>query len=356
MLKINQNVTTYPELNFEPNPDFGTVQVPILLQGKLTKQQELSSVDISELQNLDLNPFTATLHYGQSIFEGLKAYRVKDRIGIFRLQDAAARFKRSAEIMNMAAVKEENFIQSVSEYVRTCKNYIPYLDKHSLYLRPLLFAEDHKIKVNSSNAYRFLVMSSIVGDYFAATKNSAAKVLVNKNFVRAFKGGTGEAKTAANYALSLPSVNFAISKGYHQVLYLDAETRSNFEELGGMNFFWVKNGALYTPKLDGQILHGITRKTILEIAKLLNLPAYEQKLPLAELIQGHKDGSISEVFACGTAATVVPIGDIGFVDDNGEITNYDFSPGPIAKQLREYLYETHKGNTELSDKYITYID
>lgn len=199
-------------------------------------------------------------------------------------------------------------------------------------------------------------MSSIVGDYFAATKNSATKVVVSPNFVRAFKGGTGEAKTAANYALSLPSVNFAISKGYHQVLYLDAETRSHFEELGGMNFFWVKNGELYTPELDGQILHGITRKTVLEMAQMMGIKTHETKLPLRELIAGHKDGSITEVFACGTAATIVPIGDIGLVDQNNNIDPLVFEPGPVAKQLREYLYETHKGNTELSDKYITFVD
>jgi len=354
MTTYNIDIKNHTNLDYEPNPSFGTVQVPVMLWAEISKDKPIGEIHITDLKDVPLNPFTATLHYGQSIFEGLKAYQLEDNIGIFRLKDAAKRFHTSAQIMSMAPIPTEIFEEAVTKYVEKCQEYIPGLDKHSLYLRPLLFAKDQKIKVASSNSYIFMVMSSIVGDYFASA-DIETKVLVSKNFIRAFKGGTGEAKTAANYALSLPSVNFANKHGYQQVLYLDAEKRSEIEELGGMNFFWVKNNELYTPILNGQILHGITRKTIIEIAQMMGMVVHEATMTLAELQTGHADGSITETFACGTAATIVPIDEIGVLKDDESIEPLKFSPGPVAKKLRDYLYDTHRGHTELSKKYLSLV-
>lgn len=354
MLNFEVNAPTSEKLDYQSNPDFGTVQVPVLLWCEMTKDSLPTEIKIQKLEDFPINPFSATLHYGQSIFEGLKAYKNDDEVGIFRLKDSAKRFQNSSEIMSMAPIPEEFFSECVKKYVEVCKDYIPTEDKHALYLRPLMFANDQKIKVASSQSYIFMVMSSIVGDYFAAG-NPQTKVLVHEHFVRAFKGGTGEAKTAANYALSLPAVNLARKHGYQQVLYLDAVNKTNFEELGGMNFFWVKDGALCTPKLNGNILHGITRKTVMEIAQILGIKVFEKDMTLAELQTGHADKSISEVFACGTAATIVPLDVIGLMDNNQNITDYNFEKGPIAQKIRDYLYSTHQNKTELSKKYLEII-
>lgn len=351
MINFKNNSNTDIKLDYNQNPSFGTVQVPVLLWCEITKNNVPTDVHIQKLEDFPLNPFAATLHYGQSIFEGLKAYKNNDEVGIFRLADSAKRFEKSAQIMSMANIPAEFFESCVSEYVKVCHNYVPAEEKHALYLRPLMFANDQKIKVASSESYIFMVMSSIVGDYFA-TANDQTKVLVHEHFVRAFKGGTGEAKTAANYALSLPAVNIAQKHGYQQVLYLDAINKKNFEELGGMNFFWVKDNELYTPILNGNILHGITRKTVIEIAQTLGIKVHETDMTLAQLQAGHADKSISEVFACGTAATIVSIDVIGLMDNDQKITDYQFEKGPVAQKLRDYLYATHQNKTELSKKYL----
>ncbi|MBD64979.1 MAG: branched-chain-amino-acid transaminase [Halobacteriovoraceae bacterium] len=353
-MKFNKTVE-HSDFTCEPNPGFGEVQVPVLLWCKVTKDNPVpDEVHLGNLSNYPINPFSATLHYGQSIFEGLKAYKLDNNTGIFRLKDAAERFHRSGKIMSMVQLPPEVFETCVSEYVKECSKYIPDYPLHSLYLRPLMFANDEKIKVASSKSYIFMVMSSIVGDYFASG-DKKTKVLVGKHFTRAFEGGTGEAKTAANYALSLTAVNQAQDLGYQQVLYLDNKTKTNFEELGGMNFFWVQNGEIYTPELSGQILHGITRKTIIEIAKLKGLKVHETQLSLEALINGHKDGSITEVFAVGTAATLVPLDVIGVLDQDGKIEDYKFEAGPVGEMLKQYLIDTHNDKTELSKKYLTKV-
>lgn len=354
-MQYNKTVRHPQDFKCEPNPEFGELQVPVLLWCEVSKDNPTPKVvNIGNLDDYPLNPFTATLHYGQSIFEGLKAYKLSNNTGIFRLSDAAKRFKNSAKIMSMVEFPEEVFESCLQEYVKECAKYIPDYELHSLYLRPVLFASDQKIKVASSQKYIFMVMSSIVGDYFA-TKTGKTKVLVSKHFTRAFEGGTGEAKTAANYALSLSAVNHAQTLGYQQVLYLDNKTKTYFEELGGMNFFWVQNGEIFTPKLNGQILHGITRKTLIEIAKLQGYKVHEIDLSLDTLIQGHKDGSITEVFAVGTAATLVPLDVIGLMHPDNSIEDLEFSAGKIGKELKDYLLATHRGETELSSKFLTKV-
>ncbi len=319
------------------------------LSHKNISPQEIEIVSQTEFS---ISSFSSVLHYGQSIFEGLKAYRIdEDKVGVFRLNDHAKRFKRSAEIMGMPAMDEELFINCVLKYVASIKHLVPREEGHSLYLRPLMFANDEKIKVSSAEDYRFVIMSSIVGNYFSSGK-VGSKVLVGKDFIRAFPHGTGEAKTAANYALSLPALKYAHSLGFEQVLYLDAHRKTHIEELGGMNFFMLKENKLITPALGGTILSGITRQTLIEIASEFDLEVEDRDVTLEEVLNSE---GVS-LFASGTAATVVPIIELGHLDTvGGEVKSIHYKIDPMIEKLRNYLESCHHNKTPLSEKYHTIL-
>ena len=349
---IDPNVIS--EFSYPLNPPFGTVAVPVVLWFDVSKSNPTpKKIHIETLKELSVSPFCSTLHYGQSIFEGLKAYHLKNNdVGIFRLDRHASRFSKSAEIMGMCSFSPELFIDSLLAYVKQCKDFVPKEKNHALYLRPLLFANDPVIKVHASESYRFMIMSSIVGDYFASGKKES-RVLINKGFVRAFPGGTGEAKTSANYALSLRALEHAYSHGYDQVLYLDAITKTTIEELGGMNFFICRENEIATPKLNGQILKGVTRESILEISRELGIQSFEEKITLDSLITGQIDGSIQEVFASGTAAVVRDLAEIGVQETiSSEIQPYRFPQSETSQKLRAFLTATQWGETDLSQKWL----
>jgi len=357
MKNLINKIEKLSPLIYDKNPPFGKVQVPILLSANLSKDNPIpESTIIDYFKPITLDPFSSVLHYGQSIFEGLKAYRLKNgTYGIFRGDLHAARFVKSAKMMSMSNLSVEYVLESLKAFTEAANSYIPELEGHSLYLRPMMMGIDPIIKVKSSDTYKFMIMASIVGNYFQTGSGAIkrSKVLVGPHFVRAFPGGTGEAKTASNYAQSLFALDQAMKLGYEQVLYLDATTKTKFEELGGMNFFWVKNGALYTPKLNGQILHGVTRTSIIEIAKHLGIKVFEEDLYLKDLIQGTKDGSIEEAFATGTAATVSPLGEIGVMNhEDNNITKCEFVSSAVGEKLKNFLESTHRGETEFSHKWL----
>ena len=215
-----------------------------------------------------------------------------------------------------------------------------------------MFANDSLIKVCSGTHFKFAIMASVVGPYFFFFF-LGSKILVNKHFVRAFPYGTGEAKTAANYALSLPALHYAQKNGFEQVLYLDAQTKKNIDELGGMNFFMLKDNKLVTPMLNGTILSGITRNTIVDIASYLGIPCEERILTLDEILNSKEDVSL---FASGTAATIAPIVEIGVQEDfEGEIKRYQFEKNETVEKLRKQLVQCQLGNSSLSKKWVTYI-
>ncbi len=345
-------IDTSSEVKFQypENPSFGSANLPIIAWSDLGDEKE---IHISNTDSLPFSPFFSALHYGQSIFEGMKAYYLNEsEVGVFRSDLHSKRFIRSAQIMSMDVINEDFFNQALKAYVKKIKKYVPTLEGHSLYLRPLLFAQDTVIKVRSSKKFKFIIMSSIVGNYFS--KNSQGqKILVNKKFTRAFQNGCGEAKTSANYALSIPALEYAYSKGFDQVMYLDALEKSQIEELGGMNFFYVENGIIKTPKLEGTILHGITRRSILELAPSLGLEVQEENLTLDGLIKKSKNGSISEIFATGTAASIAPLAEIGIEDSkSSDIQRIKFDKHPIAMKLRTYLENTHRDKTKHSKKWL----
>ena len=338
-----------PPVKFEPNPPFGSVFAPHVLKMEL-KLDGTNNYDavIKPFESDSFLPSTAALHYGQSIFEGMKAYRQKDGgVGVFRADLHAARFRKSSQRMVMAEVPEDIFLNCIKEYVSFVADNVPSLDGHSLYLRPLLFAADTKVKVTPSQNYLFYIMSTIAGSYFGGGgKVRPARVMVCREFVRAYPGGLGETKTAANYAASIWPQRIAAKKDCDQVLFLDAVHHDFIDELGGMNFFVIRGNELITPELNGSILHGITRRSILEIASSLDLKPVEKKLSFTQVKKEIESGQITEVFACGTAAVISPIGELVFqekVNSESEIIKLKGEP-KVSLQLLDVLSKIQRGD------------
>jgi branched-chain amino acid aminotransferase len=342
---------------YDLSTGFGSVHVPLMLSCDVSMDRPTPEVvTIAPTTDLVLDPFCAGIHYGQSIFEGLKAYKTsKGESVVYRGEAHMQRFIRSAKIMQMAPLTLDFLNECLEKYIDCMKEYIPTEPGHALYLRPIMFANDAVMKVQSSQNYKFLIMGSIVGDYFANKADKRTKVMVSDKYVRALPGGTGEAKTAANYAQSLPALKFANSLGYQQVIYVDSATKKNIEELGGMNFFWVEQGTLCTPPLNGQILHGITRDSILEIANLFGINTQEKEITVDDLIAKTKSGTISEVFASGTAAVMTGLNEIGICKDDKIVDSLEFSDFPIMDRIKEHLLATQRGETDLSKKYLKYL-
>ncbi|MCB9061562.1 MAG: branched-chain amino acid aminotransferase [Halobacteriovoraceae bacterium] len=342
------------EFKYPENPSFGAVHVPVCLWFDIGfKESSPEEINLTSQTDFLMSCFTSALHYGQSIFEGLKAYYTQDgRIGIFRPDAHAKRLKKSAKIMGMPEINEDVIEDCIVKFVETCKDIVPREKGHSLYIRPIMYANDPLIKVGIGEKYRFAIMGSIVGPYFKSGI-SGTKIFCNKDFVRAFPKGTGEAKTSANYALSLPGLKHAQKLGFEQVLYLDAMTKKNIEELGGMNFFMIKENKIITPPLSGTILSGITRDSILKIAQYLNIEFEERVIPLIEILQ---NASTINLFASGTAATIAPISKLGVETGiTGEVDTYSFNSGSIIDKLYQTLIDCQLNRNPLSENWIRFI-
>ena len=339
----------HPKVEYTPNPKFGTVFTPHMLHMKISADNSSEmTAEIVPYASEMFSPGTLVFHYGQSIFEGMKAFRqAKGGVAVFRPDLHAKRFAKSAERMAMPPMSEKIFLDCIREYVAFEQDNVPNEPDHSLYLRPLMIARDQMVKVSRSKTYTFYILGLIAGSYFRGGEVKGAKVLVNRHFVRAFPGGLGEAKTAANYAASLWPQNHAEKFGCDQVLYLDAIKHDLVDELGGMNFFMVRGGSLVTPVLNGAILNGVTRRSILDIASQLKLEAREEKISFTELKEGIQSGAITETFACGTAAVVSPIGELLYQEglqsepQSIKLPN-DF---PVAKQVGDLLKSIQRGVT-----------
>lgn len=347
MLEIKK-CSKRPPVQYGPHPKFGTTFAPHMLKMSLTLGgQSKYQAEILPYQAEPMLPGTSVLHYGQSIFEGMKAFKQADgSIGIFRPDLHAKRFKASAHRMVMAEMPEEIFVQTLKEYVDFERESVPGEKDHALYLRPVLLATDNQIKMGASKNYSYYVMSTVVGNYFGAEgAMKPARVLVNRQFVRAYPGGMGEAKTASNYAAGVLPGKIATSKECDQVLYLDAVHHDFIDELGGMNFFAIQRNKLVTPELNGCILRGVTRQSLLEIAPRLGLEPVEKKMSFTELIKSIESGETTEMFACGTAAVVQPIGEFLFTE-TVEGTPRSIKPAgapKVALQLLDMLTKIQRG-------------
>ncbi|MBA3367071.1 MAG: branched-chain amino acid aminotransferase [Geodermatophilaceae bacterium] len=294
---------------------------------------------------LQLHPSTAVLHYSQTIFEGLKAFNLDDGgLAVFRPDANAARFQRSAARLAMPSLPEDAFVAGVEALVSIDRAWVPSGGDRSLYLRPFMFATEAFLGVRPAHEYLCLFIASPSGAYFPQGVKPVT-VWLSEDFVRAAPGGTGAAKTGGNYAASLLAQEQAAAQGCDQVVWLDAVERSAVEEMGGMNLFFVFQDGdkveLATPELTGTLLAGITRESVITLAGEHGYGVSERRITVAEWRERAADGSLTEVFACGTAAVITPIGKAR--STGGEFTMADGEPGPITTALRKELLAIQHG-------------
>ena len=299
---------------------------------------------IEPYASITMDPATMVLHYGQGVFEGLKAYRTKSgQIQLFRPQENIKRLNRSSRRLCIPEIDEEFTLEAMKQLIATEKDWVPAAQDTSLYIRPTIVAMDPFLGVRASHTYRFFIILSPVGAYYPEGFNPI-KILVTADYVRAVRGGVGEAKTPGNYAASLLAGEQAHEAGYTQVLWLDGVEQKYLEEVGSMNIFFVIDDEIITPELNGSILPGITRKSVAELAKHWNEKVSERKISIDELIKAHSDGRLKEVFGAGTAAVISPVGQIKYGDQ--VITINDNQTGPVAQKYYNAITDIQYGRAE----------
>ncbi|MBQ9988324.1 MAG: branched-chain amino acid aminotransferase [Clostridia bacterium] len=293
---------------------------------------------------LAMSPAAMVLHYGQAIFEGLKAYRRPDgKIQLFRPMENLNRFNRSADRLCIPRIDTEMVFNCLTKLLEIEADWVPHSAGTSLYIRPFAVAMDPVLGVHVANTYHFMIILSPVGNYYAEGLKPV-RILVEDEYVRAVRGGMGFAKAAGNYAVSLIADHTAKAHGCAQVLWLDGVERKYIEEVGSMNIFFKINGQLITPALQGSILGGITRKSVLELAGKMGFDAVERQISIDEVLQAHADGTLEEVFGTGTAAVISPVGHLVIGDKEYRIA--DGEMGPCASAIYDKLTGIQFGKLE----------
>ncbi|OCS90442.1 branched-chain amino acid aminotransferase [Caryophanon latum] len=288
-------------------------------------------------QPILLDPSAMVFHYGQTVFEGMKAYiTVNGEVSLFRPERNFARLNASNARLCIPTIDEELALEALKQLVKLDRDWIPTAENTSLYIRPFIIATEPYLGVSPSKKYQFIIIMSPVGSYYAEGINPV-KILVEKQYVRAVAGGTGEAKTGGNYASSLKAQEVAAKEGYAQTLWLDGRENEYVEEVGSMNIFFKINGTVVTPALNGSILPGITRDSMLQVLRKHNIPVQERRISITEIIEAHKQGTLEESFGTGTAAVISPIGQLKF-----EGTEYVINNGEIG-EVAQLLYDTLTG-------------
>ena len=283
-----------------------------------------------------MDPAAQVFHNGQMVFDGTKAYRRDDgRINLFRVDRNAERFNRSAERMGMPTVPADFHVEAIEKLVSLAHRWVPHAPNTTLYIRPVLVATEKALAIRAPKECLHFIILSPVSPYFAGGFAPVA-VYVSHEYVRAVRGGTGEAKTPGNYAGSIAATEIAISKGYQQVLWLDAVERRYVDEVGAMNIAFLYEGKhLRTPALSGAILHGVTRDSVLTLAKDLGLTTAEERIDFHEVLADIQSGRITEVFGMGTGAVIAPVARLGY--EGKDILINGGEPGPVARRLFDEL-------------------
>lgn len=314
---------------------FGTHFTDHMFEMDYNPQAGWHNPRIVPYHDFSVNPANTTLHYGQGVFEGMKAFRTKDdRIVLFRPLEHLRRLNRSADILCIPQFDVDVVHNALHKLIALDQNWVPAKQGTSLYIRPFIFATDPYLGLRVAENYKLAIILSPVGAYYA-TGFTPVKIRVEDKYVRAVPGGLGEAKTLANYAASLRAAVDAKKVGYAQTLWLDGVERKYIEEVGAMNIFFKINGELITPALTGSILSGITRKSVLEIARDWGLKATERRITIDEVYAAHSQGQLEEVFGSGTAAVISPVGELAWQDH--KIIINDNKTGELAQKLYDYV-------------------
>ena len=343
-MNIELPVTRVPRPKARPGDDqlgFGQVFTDHMFLMDWAVDTGWTSPRIVPYGPLALEPATVTLHYAQSVFEGLKAYRGHDdAIRLFRPERNIARFNRSAERLCVPSVDPDLFLAALKQLVDLDRDWVPRAPGTSLYIRPVAFASDADLHVRPSRTYVFFIILSPVAAYYAEGFNPL-RIRVEDRYARSVRGGTGAAKTAGNYAGSLLAGEEAQEAGFAQVLWLDGINQEYIEEVGSMNIAFVIGDELVTPTLTGTLLEGVTRDSVLRLARDEGMRVAERPVSIAEVMAAARNGALREVFGTGTAAVISPVGELAYRDER--IRVHDGQVGPVARRLYDVLSDIQRG-------------
>jgi branched-chain amino acid aminotransferase len=339
------------------NPGFGVHFTDHMVTARWNRTEGWHGATVEPYRPIELDPAAMVLHYGQAIFEGLKAYRhVDGSIQAFRPEENAERFRRSATRLAMPELPDELFLGSLRELVAVDGRWVPAEDEESLYLRPYMISTEVGLGVRPAAEYLYLVIASPAGSYFASGVKPVS-VWLSHEYVRAAPGGTGAAKFAGNYAASLVAQAQAAEEGCDQVVWLDAVERRWVEEMGGMNLFFVfgsgEDARVVTPELSGSLLPGVTRNSLLTLATELGYAVEERRISTEEWEKKVESGELTEVFACGTAAVITPVGSVKHAE--GSFTINGGRTGEVSKRLRDALTAIQRGTAPDTHGWLTQL-
>lgn len=337
------------------DPGFGKLFSDHMVTIDWSEEDGWHNAVVGPLQAIPLHPAASVLHYAQEIFEGLKAYRLSDgAMALFRPEANAARFNESAKRLAMPTIPEETFVEACRQLVAVDRDWFPAVEGGSLYLRPFMIATEPFLGVRPAKQYKFMVIASPAGNYFKS--GAPAVSLWVSQYTRAAPGGTGAAKCGGNYAASLVPTAEAFERGHDQVLFLDAAEHKWVEELGGMNLYFVfADGSLITPPLTGTILPGITRDSLMALAREEGLNVREERYSIDQWRADAASGKLIEVFACGTAAVVTPVGKVTDPVE-GEFVIGSGGPGQLTGKLKDRLVSIQRGASPDTHGWVMRLD
>jgi len=343
-MNISIEKTTAPKAIPTENLGFGKHFTDHMFLMDYDRETGWENARIVPFGRLSMHPAATVFHYGSEIFEGLKAYRTEDgKIQLFRPYENAKRMNSSAERLRLPQIPEDDFVEAIKALVKIDEAWIPKNFGESLYIRPFLFGNDESLGVHSIKRATFVIILSPSGSYYPEGINPV-KIMIEKDDVRAVRGGTGFAKCGGNYAAANRAGENAEKKGFTQVLWLDGVERKYIEEVGAMNVMFKINGEIITPALTGSILPGITRKSCIEVLRKEGYTVTERLLSVDELTEAMENGTLEEAWGCGTAAVVSPIGELFYDDKKYTINNMEI--GEVTQKLYNILTGIQWGKVE----------
>ena len=355
MEQINYSIKNRTEkIKFPENLGFGKIFTDHLFEMNYTKERGWHNPVIKPLGDLQMHPGTMFIHYGQAIFEGLKAYKtVNDEVVIFRPDQYIQRLNNSARRICIPNVDNDFLLAALKELINIERDWIPTNQGESLYIRPFIYGNDPFLGVNPAKTYKLIILLSPVGAYYPEGFKPV-KILAQDDYVRAVRKGLGECKTPANYAASLLAGEEAMKRGFTQVLWLDGVKQRYIEEVGTMNIFINMKDEIVTPKLNGSILPGITRKTVIQLLKEWDMNIVEREITIDEVIEKYDSGDLLGVFGSGTAAVISSVGWLTFKDKKMVINNGE--PGELAVKLFDEITSIQYGIKEDTHNWIFNVE